>query len=208
MSVELSALTAELPIGNGANRSVIETTGIIRAEGSARAFRDELPVYLNVAGGAAAPDEENHTIGGVARRLYCFNGAATEERLSGSFEIPHDYAYGTEIEIHVHFRPTTNDAGNVEWFFDWEHSPAQSAPEAQTTLSAVIPILADTQYHHYVKTIGVLPANGYALGDKIGFNIRRTPNGDNDTYGADVAWEQIAMHIQVDTHGSRQRYVK
>ena len=49
---------------------------------------------------------------------------------------------------------------------------------------------------------------GFSLGGKIGFNLRRSPAGVNDTYGADALFEQIAMHVEIDTLGSRQRYVK
>jgi len=48
----------------------------------------------------------------------------------------------------------------------------------------------------------------YTLGDKIRFNLRRSPADTEDTYAADIIFEQIAMHVQIDTLGSRQRYTK
>lgn len=171
-------------------------------------YRDEYPSILVPASGATAPDSIGVTIGNVARQVYSFDGVNTEERLSVSFEIPHDYKTGGQIEVHVHYRPSDNTSGNVKWFFDWEYSSANGNPIAQTTISVVDTISLNSQYKHKLKAIGFLPALGYSLGDKIGFNIRRTPSDSQDNYGADVFLEQISLHVPIDTLGSRQLYIK
>lgn len=192
----------------GGNFTEIGPDGTYVAKGSASVYRDELPSYLIPAAGGAAPDSVAHTIGGVARQLYSFDGNATVEILSGSFEIPHDWKVGSEIEVHIHWRPSTTGTGNVEWHFDWEYSPPQGAPVPKTTLSGVATIPAAQQYWHKLDQIGLINATGFSLGGKIGFNLRRSPAGTNDTYGADALLEQIAMHVEIDTLGSRQRYIK
>ena len=192
----------------GGNYAEFEADGTYIARGTSSTFRDELPSYVLPAAGATAPDSVTHTIGGIIRQLYSFDGAGTEERLSGSFEIPHDWKLDSEIEIHIHWRPSTTGTGNVEWHFDWEYSPPQGAPVTKTTLSGVATIPAAQQYLHKLNTIGLIDATGFSLGGKIGFNLRRSPAGVNDTYGADALFEQIAMHVEIDTLGSRQRYVK
>lgn len=218
MSIELSELNDDLDIGQVADGNYTtfeQSTGFMKANGDAIAYRDEYPAILVPASGSAAPDSVGATIGGVARQLYAFDGSNTEERLSGSFEIPHDYAYGEQIEVHIHFRPSTTGTGNVKWFFDYERSKvnlsgavAPVVPEAKTTISAICNIATAGQYAHYVFSLGLLPDVDYHIGEKIGFNIRRTPNDGDDTYGSDALLEQIAIHIPVDTNGSRQRYVK
>jgi hypothetical protein len=52
------------------------------------------------------------------------------------------------------------------------------------------------------------PSTPFAIGGKIGFNIRRTPTDEEDTYAGDALLEQIALHIPCDTNGSRQIYIK
>lgn len=191
------------------NYTSFDLQGFRQCFGDAISHRDEYPSHPWIAAGAqASPDLTNHTIGGVARRIYAFNGATTEERLSSSFEIPHDYAYGQPIEVHAHFRPSTTGSGDVKFFFDWEHSPAQGAPASQTTMTLVHTINADEQYYHLIKSFGDLPDLGFRLGDKIGFNIRRTPTDAADTYAADVLLEQVALHVPIDSDGSKQRYAK
>lgn len=178
-------------------------------------WRDEYPAHILEAGAQAAPEPVNVTIGGVFRRLYSFDGGNTEERLSGSFEIPHDMILFevTDMEailpeLHLHFRPSTNNAGTVKFFFDWEHSPAQGAPDAQDTISMTFEIPANSLGVHFVKTFGYLPNLGYEVGDKIGFNLRRSPADAADTYASDILFEQIALHVPIDTLGSRTIYTK
>lgn len=171
-------------------------------------YRDEYPTPLVKAGGASAPDDVAYTIGGVETTRYSFDGNATEERISGSFEIPHDYKFGGAIEVHIHWLPSTNGTGNVQWFFDWCYMGVGSAPQAETTLSVIDAVSTNQQFFHKIKAFGNLPVNGYALGDKILFTLRRTPNGANDTYADDAILEQIALHVPVDTFGSRQIYAK
>jgi hypothetical protein len=190
------------------NFSYFEPDGTLVAKGEAITWRDELPSVLTPVSGAAAPDLVAHTIGGVARALYSFDGGNTQEILSGSIEIPHDYAHGLPIEMHIHWRPATTQTGVVKWFIDWEYSPPQGAPIAQTSLHVLATLATNNQYWHLLHSFGDLPDIGFALGGKIGFNLRRTPNDAQDTYAGDALFEQVAIHIPCDTLGSRQIYVK
>ena len=54
----------------------------------------------------------------------------------------------------------------------------------------------------------MINATRFSLGDKIRFNLRRSHSGVNDTYAGDALFEQIAMHVEIDTLGSCQRYIK
>jgi hypothetical protein len=171
-------------------------------------YRDEYPAMVIPAGGATAPDAVAHTIGGVARTLYGFDGGATQEILSGSFEIPHDYMIGHPIEAHIHWRPSTSGLGTVKWYLDWEYSPPHGQALSQTALFVVNTLASDKQYFHLLDTFGNLPQPSipFAIGGKIGWNLRRTPA--DDTYTGDALLEQISLHVPCDTAGSRQLYVK
>lgn len=167
------------------------------------------------ASGAAAPDLVNVTIGGVGTRKYAFDGSATEERLSNSFEIPHDIAL-TEvnndtlfIEWHVHFRPSTNNSGDVKWFLDYCYSPFGGAPIAQTSASFIKSVSANQQYFQLVEGVEIpKPVGGWGIGGIITFNLRRSPSDVQDTYPDDVLLVKTALHVPVNDSGSRQRYIK
>jgi hypothetical protein len=185
-----------------------EADWTMKAIWDASCYRDEYPNILVPASWWAAPDSVWATIWWVARQMYSFDWGNTEERLSWSIEIPHDYMYWTPIEVHVHYRPSTAWSGDVKRFFDWEWSPPQWAPQAQTDLSAVQTIDPNTQYYHRLVALWTLPDVWFELWGKIWFNIRRTPNDAQDTYWSDVLLEQVAIHIQIDTLWSRERYSK
>lgn len=174
------------------------------------------------ASGAAAPDLVNYTIGGIATRKYSFDGVNIEERLSNSFEIPHDIALDqinaeTErIEVHIHWMPSTTGSGNVKWFFDYTYIPVNAAPIVQTALSVVVTVSSNQQYFHKINSFqgaGAIlslpkPSSGFNIGDIIEFNLRRTPTDNDDTYAADAILIKVALHVPCNSPGSRQRYVK
>ena len=179
-------------------------------------YRDE---YVGgpwlVPAGVAAPDVVSAVIGGVTTQCYTFDGGVTEERLSNSFEIAHDLSIdeineGTlKIEWHNHFRPSTNNAGDVKFFFDWSYSPPNAAPIAMTSLSFVHTIAANKQLHHLIKGVELpVPLGGFAIGGIIDFTLRRTPADAADTYADDILLIKAALHVPTNDYGSRQRYVK
>ena len=196
-----NAAPADLLVTTGANKTLVLSEPV---------YRDEYPNELVPAAAQGEPEAITVTIGGVPRRLRSYDGNNTQELLSGSFEIPHDYMLGEPIEVHVHWRPATTGTGAVKWFFDYEYSPPNSAPIPQDTLTAIDTLSENKQYWHLLKSFGNMPdpSTPFAIGGKIGFNIRRTPTDDEDTYAGDALLEQIALHVPTDTQGSRQIYIK
>ena len=184
-------------------------------------WRDEYASGIwTPAAASAAPDIVGNTIAGVGVRKYTFDGVNTEERLSNHFEIPHDLPLnlinnGTLIlEVHVHWQPSTNDAGNVEWFFDYAYMPLNAAPIVQNSLSCVCPVAINEQYFHKIaafkdgtNTVRIpVPIGGFSIGDIIQFNLRRTPTGTNDTYAHDAILIKCAMHVCSNDRGSTNMY--
>jgi hypothetical protein len=203
----------------GRNQMWNGTNWIEIDEGELR-WRDEYVggIWIPAAGGAA-PDLNNYTIGGIATRMYEFDGGNTEERLSNTFEIPHDIPIAlindltTHIEVHIHWQPSTNNTGDVEWFFDWCYIPLNAVPIPMTTMSVVCSVDANQQYVHKIKAFennGVpklpVPAGGFGIGDIILFNLRRTPTGNNDTYPDNALLIKVAMHVPTDDRGSKDIY--
>ncbi|NJL73901.1 MAG: hypothetical protein HC892_01510 [Saprospiraceae bacterium] len=215
--VNVDTLNRLLEIGDIANGnySMFESNGVYAAKGSAITWKDEMPSYLLNVSGAASPDSVSHNVGGVLRQFDAFDGGGTEERKSGSFEISHEMVVDEAMkllgylpELHIHWRPSTAGTGVLKMFFDWEYSPPQGDPIPQTTLTFLDTIATPQQYRHKLTSFGKLPNLNFQVGGKIGFNIRRTPNDPQDTYGSDILLEQIALHIPCDTNGSRDVYIK
>lgn len=213
----LADLPQDLVLGsltNGKTITVGMLDGVAKSSAGSALWKDEYPSGPWVPARArAAPDLENVTIGGVETRKYAFNGTNTEERLSNFFEINHEYmetAYANSlaIEAHMHFMPSDNSAGNVKMFLDWCYKPVDGAPIAQTSLSFICEIAANSQHFHKIKTFGNLPDLGYTIGDGIEFTVRRDPSDPEDTYAADIYMDKVALHVPTDTRGSRNIYEK
>jgi hypothetical protein len=114
----------------------------------------------------------------------------------------------TAIEWHVHFMPSTTGSGTVKWFLDYCHIPANGVAVAQTTLEITCAV-DNQQYNHLLcGTTLPAPAVGWNIGDIVLFRLRRTPTDDDDTYGADALLIKTALHVPVNSRGSRQRYIK
>ena len=165
--------------------------------------------------GVAAPDLQNVTLGGITTRMYGFDGGGTEERLSNSFEIPHDIDIDSlndetlQIEWHVHYLPSGNLTGDVKWFLDYTLCKPDTAPTTETPLSCTKTIALNSRYEHQIcGTYIPKPTAGWGIGDVIVFNLRRTPSDAGDTYEEDALLIKTALHVPVNSRGSRQIYIK
>ena len=202
---------------DGGNYSGFESDGTLVAKGDAITYRDE---YVGgqyfTPQGSSAPDQVNVTIGGVVTRKYAFDGVNTTEKLGNTHEIPHDVAVGEiasgdeEIEFHIHMAPSDNTTeGIVRWVVDWALIKSQGAPIAGTQVEITQSISAGTQYHNIIKGVALPTASeDFAIGDLIEFTISRDPTDAGDTYGADILFYKNALHVPMNTQGSRQMYVK
>ena len=68
--------------------------------------------------GATGPDAIGILAAGGIEGLG-FDGNATIESIHGSAEILHGWLVGSDIFFHVHWMPTTADAGNVKWQLEY-----------------------------------------------------------------------------------------
>lgn len=189
----------------------LDSEGFLRIE-----YRDEYVASAWMTPqGAAAPDEVDVTIGGISYRFMSFDGVNIEERKSNSFEINHDVATDglnkgiVEVEQHIHCMPSNNNAGVAKFFVDYCYLPAFGTPIVQTPLSLLINIEANSLHKHLLAGVTIpKPTSGFNIGDVIFFNIRRTPTDEQDTYASDILFIKTALHVPVNSRGSRQIYTK
>jgi hypothetical protein len=131
-------------------------------------------------------------------------GFAIGEKISGNFEIQHDYKEGTDLVFHVHYQiiaaPTGTD--NVQWRLTYV------VLRDGVTLSAVATIDSDdtpvdTQYRSYRTDFGAIDGTNYKIGDQFMFTLTRVA-ADGDAFAGDCLIETAGIHYQVDALGSRQ----
>ena len=179
-------------------------------------FDDLLPSsqWIPTSGGAA-PDQVAYTIGGVNYSFWSFDGGSTTEQMTNYFEIIHGIDVGVLnantvlAEVHTHGFASTTGSGNVRIMIDLLYMPVNAAPIAYSPLYIDINIPANGQYWHRLGGVEFAkPSSGFTIGDKILLRYSRVPQASEDTYNADWAFMQCALHMPFNSKGSRQRYVK
>jgi hypothetical protein len=140
--------------------------------------------------GAAAPDSISILGAGGIKGLG-FDGNATEETVHGSAEILHGYLEGSDIYFHVHWMPTTANAGNVKWQLEYSWQNVDGT-FANPTIIDVIDAASGTAWSHQLAA----------------FAVFRDPGDAADTYGDDAALIQVGIHYQIDVYGSRSQIAK
>lgn len=170
--------------------------------------------WVNTTGGAV-PDDLNVTVGTVIFRMKSFDGAATTEWLSGSFEITNEIALtevnsGVEkIEIVIHYAPSDNTSGVVKWFFEYSVFSLNKAAVLMPTITTLKTIGVNQRTVLLTSTVELqIPSGMFNVGDIILFNIRRVPTDIQDTYNARVLFFKCSLNIPVNDFGSRNRYIK
>ncbi len=178
-------------------------------------YRDEYVggSWVN-SSGAAAPDNIGFIIGGIPINLLTFDGNNTTERISNSFEIPHDIALDKinnselSIEWHIHFMPSVTGTGTVKWTINYCYIPQNNIPINQPGIT-ITQNVTGLQYTHFIKGVTIpVPEGGFQIGGIILFTLSRNPADTEDTYNNDIILIKTALHVPINESGSRQRYTK
>ncbi len=157
-----------------------------------------------LAPGAVPADPIVYGPGGAVR-IRGFNGAAIVESMDFTAQLPHSYMEGTDIYPHIHWCPTTNNAGTVIWRLDhyWVNIngtvPVLSQTDAQIAASGVA-------WQHLVTPLPSIAGAGKTISSMLMCRIWRDPG--TDSYPDDAGLLEIDFHFQVDSCGSRQEYAK
>ena len=129
------------------------------------------------------------------------------------FQMPHDWALGTDLKPHVHWMKTTSAAGEVEWQLDYRWAKLGQVMDASwTTLSDMTPDVDDndTQYSHALTGLGTISTGStVGISDILVCKLTRlgTSYSGSSHYAATAAFYSFDIHYQRDI-GSEQEFVK
>lgn len=151
--------------------------------------------------GASAPDSISILGSGGIKGLG-FDGNATTERVHGSAEILHGYLEGSDIYFHVHWMPTTANAGNVKWQLEYSWQLVNGTFANPTTITAT-DSASGTPWHHQRAEFAAIDGTGKEINSALVFSLFRDPTDGADTYTDDAALIQVGIHYQIDVYGSR-----
>jgi hypothetical protein len=181
--------------------------GVDRSKIFGRVLWDDLNMsQASLRLGASSPDLIN-VLGAGGIYTLAFDGLATAEEVHGTLDMPHGYLEGSDVKFHVHWMPTTTDAGNVKWQIEYSWVNLGEAFPNPTTTSAV-GAAGGTAWSHNEDDFSTISGTGKNIGTAMLFRLFRDPADGEDTYGFDAALIQIGLHIQVDVYGSRTEDAK
>ena len=192
-------------IGDGGttNYTKIEPDGTIEFNGTATVWKDiNLGSALLTKPAASAPDtDEFKDEGGndIGVETYAF---APGEKVSGNFELQHDYKEGSNFGFHVHFQgiaaPTGTD--KVKWQLIYTVAKTGETLDAATTI--VVEVDFDTQYEFLRANFAEITGTNFSIEDQFLFQLSRI-TASADEYGGDALIATVGLHYKIDTIGSR-----
>jgi hypothetical protein len=190
-------------IGDGTNYTEFEPTGFSKAVGNACAYDDIIISAMNLRGGGTPPNyvQFQDSIYGTS-----FVDNATDI-VYGSFEIPHTYKEGSDLEVHLHWSPSSVNTGRCDWVMKYTWANMNGVFGAEETLTFQQEGSGVINKSQYVSANVLI--DGTSKDIKIGaifaFALSR-PTGD--AFTGDAFLHSVGVHYQVDTMGSRQMSVK
>lgn len=164
---------------------------------------NDIIATLNVKGSGA----NNPTFGtfrdGIQGWLFSHN---TMNQVWIEFHILHDYALNTPLYPHIHWAPTTANAGTVRWGIEYTVAKGhnQEAFPATTTFY-VETAVTNQQYRHIITEASDLQAISGANVEPdtvILMRIFRDAAHPNDTYPDDIFSWQCDLHYKQGRHNT------
>lgn len=204
--VRLTKIGASFGDVNAGNHSQFEDDGTYLMRGKARVWDDMRVPGLAVEKGASAPDLISVLASGNLM-ANGFNGAATMEQAFFTVQLPHGYKQGSDIDAHIHWMPTNNNAGDVKWQLEYSWANMTANFGAPTTVS-IIDAASGTAWDHQQSDFSTIAGTGKEISSMLICRLFRDPTDGSDTYGSDAALLEIDFHYQLDTIGSRTENVK
>ena len=214
-AASLSATTASI-LGGTINGAVIggtsATTGTFGYLNTSKLTHtvepwDDIVIAASALGaGASAPNLVSF-LGAGNLKILSFDGGATMEQLYGSFEMLHTWKEGTTISPHVHWSPTTADAGDVKWQLEYSISNQAGTFPAVTPISGT-GAAGGTAWTHNFTAFTDITMSGITIGAIVNFRLFRDPGDGADTYAANAGLSSFGVHFQKDTAGSASRTTK
>lgn len=173
---------------------------------------DDLRVTLDNGTNAA---QLGYLSGSSGPQIWYFRYNQGVEAMSFTVQLPHSWKEGTTIYPHLHWAPKSSGTGNVEWNFEytWANYDAatpQVFPAITTnTVVSTGPFTANT---HSITALSASNSGIDGTGKKISSilicRIWRDSGTSGDTYNYDAGVLFVDFHIQIDSWGSREEYVK
>lgn len=206
---DINYSSGEWQVGNvtGGNYTRFEADGTVVFIGNATVWDDLRIPGLSVKTGASAPDLAAF-LGAGSLLVLAFDGAATLEQCYFTAQLPHSYKEGTNLYPHVHWTPTTADAGDVVWQLEYSWVNVDGTFGASTTIETAAAAAGGTAWVHKKTSFAAITGASKTISSMLVCRLFRDPAHASDTYTHDAAFLEVDFHYEIDTVGSRAALTK
>ena len=197
--------TRNAHMGTITNFTSIEDDGTLVFNGDARVFKDinmGSAQLSKPASSAPGTDEfkDNTGVGtdtGIETLAF-----AVGEKVSGSFEIQHDYKEGSDITFHVHWQGIDPPTGTDKVKWQLIYCVARDGVVLSTTTTINTETDFDTQWEFARSDFTAITGTNFLIGDQFLFQLSRIA-ASADSYVGEALLATAGIHYEVDTVGSR-----
>lgn len=199
---------SEATYTKGVKTDLVEPNDFTVTTGAEKTLVLATPVYndiiiqgLNLRVGATPP-----TLAAFQDSIYAMKFIDGQtDIVYDSFELPHDYKEGTDLELHLHWSPSTTDTGDCVFNFAYTIAGVNGTFGAEAVKTFTQAGSGTVNKHQYVSGNTVISGTGLTIGTIIVFALSR-PTGDSFT--GDAFLHSVGVHYQIDTIGSRTAAAK
>ena len=133
--------------------------------------------------------------------------AGADETVTFAIQLPHSYKEGTDLEVHIHWSPTSTNTGNVAWLFEYTAIAIDGTFSAVDTTSAIQAGSGTAYAHQVAEFAAVISGIGLTISSMIMCALTRDVDYDDD-YSGEAAFLEFDLHYQMDSLGSRWEDLK
>jgi hypothetical protein len=155
-------------------------------------------VGVNPAGPAAAPTLSTTT------GLWTFSGT-TDNVAVFTFQMPHGWQKGTEIDPHIHFAYPAGGVATSVWFLEWKAASVFGTfPATYASGTSVISVQTGANVHQLGELIDFTPAVGHSA--IIQVQLSRLASSDARDTAGDLVLYAFDAHYLRESNGSFLQY--
>jgi hypothetical protein len=200
----VSANDGTIYMADGLGSGVWTPSSVVRPE-----VWDDVVGILTVAAawGTRAPGLiviNDNGAGSAGVRAFGFDATLVEE-VFFSVQLPHRYKAGTDLKPHLHWAPTTADAGAVTWGLEYSISNA-GEPPGNTTIVTATDNAPGVALQQVITAFPTIPGTNIKESSIINVRLFRDAPAGTDTYPADAAGLSFDFHYLVEKAGSVVEY--
>lgn len=144
-------------------------------------------------------------------RAYEFVGSVSMKEIFLQFQFPHAYKEYTAIFPHIHaYIPNDITGGNIRIGFEYTWLNVDDLSTTTSTLYVIETISpnAGNYGNRIIGGVGPIVGTGKKISSLFSVRVFRDPTDVLDTFGSSIWLVSSDIHIEVDTHGSRQTLIK